>query len=145
MLARALASNTGVMSYHLRELSKAGLIELESQEGRARYWRLRSGDVRIPDPQLSIDPQTAENAIDRRLAHFSASLTHYRRRGDLSPAWREAALFSESAAVLTTTELTAFGEEYLALLCRWSGRTSADPTARPVRIALFAYPDSNPL
>jgi DNA-binding transcriptional ArsR family regulator len=145
MLARALASNTGVMSYHLRELGKAGLIEPESQQGRALYWRLTSADVRIHDPQLSPDPPAAEGAIDRRLTQFNASLAHYRRRGDLPPTWREAALFSESAAVLTAAELTAFAQDYLALLRRWSGRTSSDTTARPVRLALFAYPDADPL
>src|SRR5215472_8896456 len=83
MLARALASNTGVMSYHLRELGKAGLIEPESLQGRLLYWRLASADVRIHDPQLSPDPSAAESVIDRRLTKFNASLKHYRRRGDL--------------------------------------------------------------
>jgi DNA-binding transcriptional ArsR family regulator len=144
ILARALDSNTGVMSYHLRELGKAGLIEPESQHGRALYWRLASADVRIHDPELSPDPSRADGAIDARLAQFHASLTHYRRRGDLPSVWREAALFSESAAVLTAAELTAFAQEYLALLRRWSGRRSTDGTARPVRLALFAYPDADP-
>src|SRR5215471_1734771 len=70
MLARALASNTGVMSYHLRELGKAGLIEPESQHGRALYWRLSHADIRFHDPQLSPDPRAAEGAIDQLLALF---------------------------------------------------------------------------
>src|SRR5262249_33975698 len=111
MLARALASNTGVMSYHLRELGKAGLIEPDAQQGRARDWPIGDAEVRFHDPQLSPDPVAAEGAIDQRLANFNASVTHYRRRGDLVAAWREAALFSESATVLTPAELTAFGRE----------------------------------
>jgi len=145
MLARALASNTGVMSYHLRELGKAGLIEPDAQRGRALYWRLARADVRFHDPQLSPDPVAAEGAIDQRLARFNASVAHYRRRGDLETTWREAALFSESAAVLTPAELTAFGRQYLDLLRRWAGQSSSDPSARPVRLALFAYPEADPL
>lgn len=145
MLARALGSNTGVMSYHLRELGKAGIIEPESQQGRALYWRLARADVRIDDPELSPHPGTAQRVIDARLAQFNASVARYRHRDDLPRAWRKAALFSESTSVLTPAELTAFGREYLELLSRWAGRSSTARSARPVRLALFAFPDSDPL
>ena len=68
MLARALDSNTGVMSYHLRELAKTGLIERDKSQGRARFWRLASRDLRFRDPQDSDDPETAQAVIDARLA-----------------------------------------------------------------------------
>jgi DNA-binding transcriptional ArsR family regulator len=145
MLARALSSNTGVTSYHLRELGKAGVIEPDEQRGRALYWRLARADVQFHDPQLSPDPVAAQNAIDRRLVHFNAALAHYRQRDDLEPGWRKASLFSESAMALTADELAAFGREYLALLRRWSGRGSTGPSARPVRLAVFAFPDADPL
>jgi DNA-binding transcriptional ArsR family regulator len=145
MLARALSSNTGVMSYHLRELGKAGIIEPDNQRGRARYWRLTREDIRFHDAQLSADSRAAQNAIDRRMAHFNAAIAHYRQRDDLEPVWREASLFSESISVLSADELAAFGQEYLALLRRWSGRTSTEPTVRPVRLAMFAFPDADPL
>ena len=90
MLARALSSNTGVMSYHLRELGKAGIIEPDIQRGRARYWRLTREDIRFHDAQLSSDSRAAQNAIDRRMAHFNAAIAHYRQRDDLEPVWREA-------------------------------------------------------
>jgi DNA-binding transcriptional ArsR family regulator len=145
MLARALSSNTGVMSYHLRELGKAGIIEPDEQRGRARYWRLARADIRFHDSQVSPDPLAAQHAIDRRLTEFSAAIAHYWQRDDLEPLWRKASVFSVSPSVLTPDELAAFGREYLALLRRWSGRTSTEPTARPVRLALFAFPDADPL
>jgi DNA-binding transcriptional ArsR family regulator len=145
MLARALSSNTGVMSYHLRELGKAGIIEPDDQRGRARYWRLAREDIRFHDPQLSPDSSAAGNAIDRRMTHFNAAIAHYRQRDDLEPVWRKASLFSESTSLLTPEELAAFGREYLALLRRWSGRTSTGPTFRPIRLAMFAFPDADAL
>ena len=66
MLARALESNTGVMSYHLRELAKAGLIERDVSRGRSRFWRLASVDVRFSDPQDSAAP--AHGSISDRHA-----------------------------------------------------------------------------
>jgi DNA-binding transcriptional ArsR family regulator len=145
MLARALSSNTGVMSYHLRELGKAGIIEPDNQRGRARYWRLARADIRFHDAQLSTDSLAAQNAIDGRMAQFNAAIAHYRQRGDLEPVWRKASLFSESISVLSADELTAFGREYLALLRRWSGRMSTGPAVRPVRLVMFAFPGADPL
>lgn len=145
MLARSLSSNTGVMSYHLRGLGKAGLIEPDRQQGRALYWRLSRADVRFNDPQASAEPALAKASVDLILARFTASLSRYLSRTDLAPAWRDAALISQSSTSLTAPELAEFTREYLALIDRWAGRTATGEDARPVRLALFAYPESDPL
>jgi DNA-binding transcriptional ArsR family regulator len=145
-LAQALGSNTGVTSYHLRELAKAGLIEHHLTEGRAQYWRVARRDVRFADPQASPLPALAQSIIDRRLAGLAASVDSYLNRTDLGPAWREAAVFSESALVLSSEELADFARAYMDLLRSWSdtahGR-SPDSTTRAVRLALFAFPDDS--
>jgi DNA-binding transcriptional ArsR family regulator len=144
MLARALDSNTGVMSYHLRELAKTGLIERDVRQGRAQFWRVAPGEVRFRDPQDSPIPALAQSVIDLRLAGLAASVDGYLRRADLSPAWREAALFSQSALILTTDELAEFAQAYLELVRSWSDTArdrSAGPATRAVRLALFAFPD----
>lgn len=143
MLARGLDSNTGVTSYHLRELAKAGLIERDVSQGRAQFWRIASGDVRFGDPQDSPVPALAQSVIDLRLAGLAASVDGYLRRDDLSPAWRDAALFSQSALIGTAEELAEFAQAYLELVRRWSETTrtrSALPETRAVRLALFAFP-----
>jgi hypothetical protein len=71
-------------------------------------------------------------------------VTSYLRRTDLEPAWREAALFSQSALMLTVTELAELNEQYLALVRRWTGHRPVPQGARPVRLAMFAYPDGEP-
>ncbi len=146
MLARALDSNTGVMSYQLRELAKADLVERDVSRGRAKFWRLAPGETRFRDPQESSAPTLARSVIDLRLAGLGASVEGYLGRDDLSPAWREAALFSQSALVLTSDELAQLGEAYLDLVRTWAevarDRT-VGPGSRAVRLALFAFPDDD--
>jgi DNA-binding transcriptional ArsR family regulator len=142
MLARALRSNTGVMSYHLRELGKAGLIETDVRAGRSLFLRLSRTDTRFNDPQTSAEPLLANAAIDLILARFNASVRTYLTRTDLDGAWRDATLFSQSAALLTEAELAAFAEEYLALVRRFTAPRAEPAGAQPVRLALFAFPDT---
>jgi DNA-binding transcriptional ArsR family regulator len=145
-LARALDSNTGVMSYHLRELASAGLVERDETRGRAQFWRLARTDVRFGDPGRSTDPKAARSVIDARLGSLAAAVERYLGRDDLDDRWRDAALFSQSALQLTVDELAAFATAYLKLLRRSSGERSpagqsGAPPPRPVRINLFAFPD----
>jgi DNA-binding transcriptional ArsR family regulator len=143
MLARFLSSNTGVMSYHLRELGNARLIERDEERSRGReiYWRLGSGDVRFNDPASSDQPEMAQAAIDLIMSRLAGSVRAYVSRTDLDPGWRDAALFSRSAARLTVAELAQFNKEYLALVRRWTQHRRAAVDARPIRLAMFAYPD----
>lgn len=138
-IARELGSNTGVMSYHLRELESVGLVERGETRGRSQYWRLADGDVRFNDPRNSSDPQTAQALVDQRLGNLAAAVARYLAREDLSDDWRDAALFSQSALHLTVDELTAFQADYLALLARWA-RPEREG-AMPVRVHLFAFPE----
>lgn len=143
MLARSLSSNTGVMSYHLRELGNAQLIERDDERSRGRevYWRLGSKDVRFNDPATSDQPALAQATIDLIMSRLAVSVRAYVGRDDLDAVWRDAALFSQSAAHLTVAELAGFTEEYLALVRRWAQDRPASPDARPIRLAMFAYPD----
>jgi DNA-binding transcriptional ArsR family regulator len=143
MIARALASNTGVASYHLRELGKAGLIEhdAERSHGRQLYWRVAAADVRFADPSESEQPVLARAAIDLILARFTASVRRYVERTDLDSDWREAALFSRSVVNLTAAELNELNREYLTFVQRWTTPRATPSDAQPVRLAMFAFPD----
>jgi DNA-binding transcriptional ArsR family regulator len=144
MLARTMASNTGVLSYHLRELGKAGLIERDAERsgGRAVYWRLASDDVRFADPAVSARPELAHAVIDLILARTVSSVRTYARRTDLPPEWNDAALFSRASLRLTADQLGRMSAEYLELVQRWSLRAGQPAaSAQPVRVTLFAFPD----
>lgn len=143
MVARALGSNTGVASYHLRELGKAGLIERDPERSRGRrlYWRVAASDVRFADPGESEQPVLARAAIDLILARFTASVRGYLDRTDLEAEWREASLFSRSTVRLTVAELAELQRDYLELVGRRIAERATPPGARPVRLAFFAFPD----
>ena len=143
MVAQALSSNTGVASYHLRELGKAGLIERDAERsyGRRLYWRLAAVDSRFADPSESEQPVLARAAIDLILARFTASVHRYLDRTDLPTEWREASLFSRSVVALAPAELAELHAEYLALVQRWTVPRETPSGARPVRLAMFAFPD----
>jgi DNA-binding transcriptional ArsR family regulator len=140
-IARDVGSNTGVLSYHLRALEAAGLVERDETRGRAQYWRLASGDVRFNDPRRSSDPAAAQSSVDRRLAGLASAVDHYLERDDLGDDWRDAALFSASTLHLTVDELAAFQADYLALLERWARPERAGASA--VRVDLFAFPEGD--
>ncbi len=146
MVARALGSNTGVASYHLRELGKAGLIEPDASRSRGRqlFWRLAAADLWFSDPSESADPVRAQAAIDLIMTRLTAGVRQYLQRTDLSGGWREAALFSRSSLRLTVTELAELQGEYLDLVRRWTERSEATRGTKPVRLAMFAFPDDAP-
>ncbi len=140
-LARELDSNTGVTSYHLRELAKVGLVELDESKGRSLFWRLADADVTFRDPQQSVDRAAAQTVVDERLSGLATAVDGYLNRTDLEPAWRDAALFSQSSLELTAGELAEFAAAYLELLRRWSSpRRTERSEARAVRLELFAFP-----
>lgn len=140
-IAREVGSNTGVLSYHLRELEAVGLVARGETRGRAQYWRLAAGDVRFNDPRSSSDPVTAQATVDGRLTGLVAAVERYLGRDDLDGGWRDAALFSASTLHLTVDELTGFQADYLALLGRWARPERAGATA--VRVDLFAFPEGD--
>ncbi|HEY3954173.1 MAG TPA: winged helix-turn-helix domain-containing protein [Streptosporangiaceae bacterium] len=145
MLARAMDSNTGVLSYHLRELGKAGLIEhdAERSSGRAVYWKLASDDIRWDGPATAAQPGLARAAAQISLARVLRAVHTYLGRTDLAVDWHEAALFSRSSLRLTAAQLAELTAEYLAFVQRWSRRAADDPPpgVQPVRLAWFAFPD----
>lgn len=144
MLARVMDSNTGVLSYHLRELGKAGLIERDDGRsgGRAVYWKLASDDIRYDGPATATEPGLARAAAEISLARLMRAVHVYLGRTDLGGDWHEAALFSRSSLRLTAGQLAGLSAEYIALVLRWSRRAQDPPPgAQPVRLALFAFPD----
>ena len=144
MVARALGSNTGVASYHLRELGNAGLIEHDASRshGRQLFWKLAAADMWFSDPSESDDPVRAQTAIELVMSRLTDAVRHYLQRTDLDSGWREAALFSRSSVELTVTELAELQDEYLDLVRRWTGRRRDTAAGtRSVRLAMFAFPD----
>ncbi len=150
-LAEELGENTGVTSYHLRQLADHGFIEdaPELAKGRERWWRARPQDIRFlprsamtEDARLALDRLTEldDAADEEALRRFQ------RRRDDMGP-WGDALLFSRSALRLAPDELLSFWEEYLALVLRYrqddatNGVAPDSNEARRILVRFLAFPD----
>ena len=105
-LARALDTNTGATSYHLRKLASVGLVE-ETDEGRGRerWWRAATQSHGWTERDVAGDPG-AEAASDWLRRHYLRSFVErYEAWLDESPGWSldwRAAAESGDAAVRVT-------------------------------------------
>lgn len=150
-LAAALGENTGVTSYHLRQLADHGFIEdaPELAKGRERWWRARPQDLRfLPRSAMT---EEARLALDR-LTELDATadedaLRRFQQRRDEIGRWGDAFLFSRSALRLAPDELLSFWEDYLALVQRYRqddeghGVAPDSNDARRILVRFLAFPD----
>ncbi len=144
-LARVLGLNTGVTSYHLRQMAEHGFIEEvpELSRGRERWWRARRLDLRFP--RRSEQSEEMRPVMDEmHRLDFAAELEQFARfqleREELGP-WADALLFSRGSIRVDLAELEEFFEEYVSLLKRYQRPDQETPSqARTVLARLLAFP-----
>jgi hypothetical protein len=150
-LARAMGWNTGLASYHLRELAKHGFVEEvpELARGRERWWRSARMDRRLPPreeqgPEMrALLDQMVRLDLATDLEGFAtAQLKLDNAAGE---AWVEQLPYSRGFIEVTADELTELYAEYLNLLSRYRRPPGEiPPDARPVVASFLAYPTSAP-
>ena len=142
-LAEALGESTGTTSYHLRVLADAGVIEEVPGQtnGRERWWRTVSVDLREPDyDSLSAQDRAAldewrASQVPRELALVNRFVREARKHG----TWAKS---SRAGGYYTAEELEAFFNEYMALLHKYGhAAEDAPPGARPMQLRMFYLPD----
>jgi DNA-binding transcriptional ArsR family regulator len=155
VLARALDTNTGATSYHLRKLADVGLVlEEEGGAGRERWWRAAHEFTTLSPRDLEGDAD-AEAAFawlkDEYFRQFTEKAQRWSEaQSGWSLEWREAAGASDSMLELTPEELTAMQQEIweVAERYRTSAKTragEADDEAADRRRVLFfmhCFPDT---
>lgn len=146
-LAERLDTNTGVTSYHLRQLAEAELVTEDQARGtaRERWWE--------PTHQYSswheadYPDGTDEHAAAQWLARQNARLKNAWREhwhdtaSHWTPEWRHAADSSDLRLELTPEQLQSMNTEILAIVQRFSdnGPTpGGDP--QPVVVLLDTFP-----
>jgi DNA-binding transcriptional ArsR family regulator len=137
-LARALGVTSGATSYNLRVLAQHGFVAEvpERAQGRERWWRAVSRDLRLPPGNEGVDQVFALwHATDLEM------LDRYLRGRDEAGEWAEAVPYSRGTIHVTASEYAAFFEEYIALLKRYQ-RAEGDSAAgaRTVLTRLIAFP-----
>ena len=117
-LARELGESSGATSYHLRALSRAGLVEEDASQPnrRERWWRRRHGWLMIPTGTQEPEERAAEAQlraffIDRDSEAVARYVSH---EEELDLPWREAAFIGSWNIELTPSEVAELAERVVA-------------------------------
>jgi predicted ArsR family transcriptional regulator len=144
-LARALDTNTGATSYHLRRLASVDLVEeTDAGRGRERWWRAATQSHGWTERDVAGDRE-AEAASDWLRRHYLRSFVErYEAWLDESSTWpldwRAAAESGDAMLRVTPEQLSAFEDELLALVDRYRDPSPGDPAARRVEFFYHAIP-----
>lgn len=148
-LARALGTNTGATSYHLRTLAGAGLVE-DTGLGNAktRVWALPDeADEDADDLVVTLvddDPETAQD--EAWLAHDHVEHLSARAHAwvDAAPAWplvwQEEAGLHDHAVLVDEEQLVALRTELAQTLARYRRIGAGTPGAKRVAVTLAVHP-----
>lgn len=150
-LAARIGENSGVTSYHLRQLARHGLIEdvPERGKGKERWWRAAGYaadlDLALKDPQTA---GAAEVMIARLVQQRTNELGAWMAQRSMPRQWIEASTQSRWNMRLTRQELVELNEQVMVVVNGFADRVrdrlaaeSVDPgTARVV-----VYFDSLPM
>ncbi len=131
--AEHLGESSGSMSFHLRTLAKYGMVEETGDgTGRQKPWRataqFTSWSATPQDPELADATAQFSRVVAGRYAE--QMLRWIERLPYEDDAWKEAAQFGDSLLYLTPAELAGLGEQLVAMLAPFLGRTS-DHDLRP--------------
>ncbi|HET7328157.1 MAG TPA: winged helix-turn-helix domain-containing protein [Nocardioidaceae bacterium] len=148
-LARALDTNTGATSYHLRKLAEVGLVEeTDDGQGRERWWRAthnrHSWDAStvVDDPDGQAAASWLEQEYLRRFVELAQGWLRDKDRWPLD--WRDAAGQSDYLLRLSPGRLQALKAELYAVLERYgAAEPDEDEPDEGTRtfIYLNAFPD----
>jgi DNA-binding transcriptional ArsR family regulator len=140
-LARRLGYSRGSISYHVRYLAHAGVVEELPNEGtaRERWWRR-------PDPPLigetREDPESQEIGA-RMLGMFFARDDDVRRRfvtGPVSADWQRGAFVGNWLVALTPEEADELGRCLFAIVDDLRRRRDAPPGAEQALVTVSVLP-----
>lgn len=142
-LARRLGESTGTTSWHLRQLADNGFIEEDPDRGtkRDRWWRARARATELLVRDFTDQPEllgvigtylqsVLENSF-ARAADFIARVDEW------TPAWQDAATFSDATLRLDPAGLQALNEELFAVIARHRAAAVADGELVIVQVQSF--------
>lgn len=146
--AEVVGLSPSAVSYHLRALARAGLVEAAPGrgDGRERLWRRSTDHNSIEvDAGPDLDPEVREarqQLVESVLARDDTIARQYMARIDDEPEeWREA-MFVSSTLVMTAAELKALETAIKELIApyRRASRPAPPEGARPVSAVIRALP-----
>ncbi len=142
-LARALDTNTGATSYHVRRLGEVGLVqESGPRHGRQRRWAATD----IEDQPAAGSTQPSREAtlawLERDVVHhLGAQAERWLGAAGLWPqAWRRATTTQDAVVLVTAAQLEAMHRELAEVLARYRRVGQGNPEAKRVAIYTVSVP-----
>jgi DNA-binding transcriptional ArsR family regulator len=146
-LAQVLGESSGLMSYHLRQLARHGLVVEDTTrgKGRERWWKLAAAHFLFPEPADRTPEYEAELARvrDRILEVDATAVADFIANESSYPhEWRDASLFMTAVVHVTPDELMKLHADFGRVLEPWSRLDvgTRPPGALPVRCSIRAVP-----
>ena len=145
-LARDLGENSGIMSYHLRQLAEHGFVQemAERGRGRERWWQVNPQPPWIPREGLS--PEAQAEAAGLHSPTLGEELQGFERfrasRGTMGEWGRGTWAVMRTRLTLTREEAAQLIADQRELIGRYQRDAAEAPDgARPVVFGLLAYPE----
>lgn len=148
-LAKDLGENSGIMSYHLRQLAEHRFVEEvpDRGQGRERWWQVTPEPLWIPREGLS--PEAQAEASGLRLPGLAEDLEGFERfraaRGAMGEWGRGTWVVQRARFTLTREEIARLIADQQELIGRYQREPSAAPAgARTVVFGFLTYPRPSP-
>jgi DNA-binding transcriptional ArsR family regulator len=145
--ADVVGLSPSAVSYHLRALARAGLVEAAPGrgDGRERLWRRTAERYEVADghPESPEMREARQEFLRSLLAWDDTRARRYLERVDDEPKeWQHAALFANTTLLVTAQELERLGESVEELLApfRRGSRQDIPAGARTVSMMIRALP-----
>jgi DNA-binding transcriptional ArsR family regulator len=138
------------MSYHLRSLERAGIVERAeaSGDGRERPWRAAGSYLQVDSTgggagELAAAAALSSTILGRTVEQFESYMA---RRHNEPPEWIDAAEASYGQMWLTKEEAKGIGAQFVKLTEQYRGRRGGQRPAgaRRLRLAVLLFPTDEP-
>lgn len=139
--AERIGESSASCSFHLRQLSKYGLVEEASGgHGRERPWRATTMFTDVPGIADDAESSAAADlfrsiVLDR---YFTNASRWLEAKAGEPEEWQQAAQFNDHMLYVTAAELESLHERIWALLDAYSDR-NVDPELRPDQSRLVNF------
>jgi len=148
-LARDLGENSGIMSYHLRQLAEYGFVrEVPGRgQGRERWWQVTPEPLWIPREGLSPEAQAEASGLGPPgLAEDLEGFQRFRAARAAMGEWgRGTWVVQRARLTLTRDEAARLIADQQALVGRYQRAPSDAPDgARTVAFGFLVYPEPPP-
>lgn len=144
-LAADLGENSGIMSYHLRQLAEYGFVQEVTGrgQGRERWWQIAPEPLWIPREGLS--PEARAEASGMRPPDLAGDLQGFEQfraaRGAMGEWGRGTWAVLRTTLTLTREEAAQLIAEQQELISRYQrGDGDTPPGARAVAFGFLVYP-----